>query len=120
MIEKSMPDKNLKIMRREVDMLKRESEESKTRIDGLRYLQHVANLPWYHERKQIDLMEAKHILDSSHYGMDEAKNEIIKFLAERALNEEAKGSVLDRKSTRLNSSHVAISYAVFCLKKKNK
>src|SRR5690349_24041636 len=26
--------------------------------------------------------------------------------------------VLDRKSTRLNSSHVEISYAVFCLKKK--
>src|SRR3989442_10429644 len=26
---------------------------------------------------------------------------------------------LDRKSTRLNSSHVRISYAVFCLKKKN-
>src|SRR5690625_5360423 len=26
----------------------------------------------------------------------------------------------DRKSTRLNSSHVAISYAVFCLKKKTK
>src|SRR5690625_5419977 len=26
----------------------------------------------------------------------------------------------DRKSTRLNSSHVAISYAVFCLKKNNK
>src|SRR5690625_6096486 len=28
--------------------------------------------------------------------------------------------VEDRKSTRLNSSHVAISYAVFCLKKKRK
>src|SRR5438309_3396401 len=27
--------------------------------------------------------------------------------------------VLDRKSTRLNSSHSSISYAVFCLKKKN-
>src|SRR2546430_11557202 len=27
---------------------------------------------------------------------------------------------LDRKSTRLNSSHSQISYAVFCLKKKNK
>src|SRR5215813_8128029 len=27
---------------------------------------------------------------------------------------------LDRKSTRLNSSHVRISYAVFCLKKKTK
>src|SRR5207249_9730163 len=27
---------------------------------------------------------------------------------------------VDRKSTRLNSSHVSISYAVFCLKKKNR
>src|SRR5437773_2376302 len=28
--------------------------------------------------------------------------------------------LLDRKSTRLNSSHITISYAVFCLKKKKK
>src|SRR5256885_13217306 len=28
--------------------------------------------------------------------------------------------IKDRKSTRLNSSHLVISYAVFCLKKKNK
>src|SRR5256885_9475667 len=32
----------------------------------------------------------------------------------------AKGGMgVDRKSTRLNSSHLVISYAVFCLKKKN-
>src|SRR5207302_9320667 len=31
----------------------------------------------------------------------------------------ASASAADRKSTRLNSSHVKISYAVFCLKKKN-
>src|SRR5690349_24246201 len=30
------------------------------------------------------------------------------------------GRSIDRKSTRLNSSHVEISYAVFCLKKKKK
>src|SRR5215211_7991548 len=30
------------------------------------------------------------------------------------------GALLDRKSTRLNSSHTVISYAVFCLKKKKK
>src|SRR6476659_10433028 len=30
------------------------------------------------------------------------------------------GGPLDRKSTRLNSSHLGISYAVFCLKKKKK
>src|SRR5205814_8548119 len=33
---------------------------------------------------------------------------------------EQDGRVLDRKSTRLNSSHLGISYAVFCLKKKKK
>src|SRR5256885_4849095 len=33
---------------------------------------------------------------------------------------QAPGRVLDRKSTRLNSSHLAISYAVFCLKKKSR
>src|SRR2546427_6040909 len=33
---------------------------------------------------------------------------------------EARRAVRDRKSTRLNSSHSQISYAVFCLKKKKK
>src|SRR5690348_17461831 len=32
----------------------------------------------------------------------------------------ALGQCLDRKSTRLNSSHPSISYAVFCLKKKKR
>src|SRR2546429_917285 len=32
----------------------------------------------------------------------------------------SRGHPVDRKSTRLNSSHGYISYAVFCLKKKNK
>src|SRR2546426_5221362 len=31
---------------------------------------------------------------------------------------DGRGAPLDRKSTRLNSSHLVISYAVFCLKKK--
>src|SRR3712207_7903612 len=34
-------------------------------------------------------------------------------------DEDCAANVLDRKSTRLNSSHANISYAVFCLKKKN-
>src|SRR5690606_40640492 len=37
----------------------------------------------------------------------------------RAINESSQIRRGDRKSTRLNSSHVKISYAVFCLKKKN-
>src|SRR5271165_7251489 len=37
-----------------------------------------------------------------------------------ALQHEGAHDLRDRKSTRLNSSHVKISYAVFCLKKKKK
>src|SRR5437899_5380736 len=50
-----------------------------------------------------------------------------KSLLERSASQYVEGSSLsemiredlDRKSTRLNSSHLGISYAVFCLKKKN-
>src|SRR5699024_11272388 len=42
------------------------------------------------------------------------------FLGRKGLKEQKDFlfSFIDRKSTRLNSSHVSISYAVFCLKKK--
>src|SRR5690554_7216310 len=41
-------------------------------------------------------------------------------LGSQALGRRGEGRTqADRKSTRLNSSHVRISYAVFCLKKKN-
>src|SRR5690625_412363 len=47
-------------------------------------------------------------------------NEIFKAGLELLEEDNSKALLVsDRKSTRLNSSHVAISYAVFCLKKKN-
>src|SRR5690554_7416680 len=67
-----------------------------------------------------------------HYAGERQLEEVI-HLTEKALNRPAPGETLkmirldaldrlgrDRKSTRLNSSHVRISYAVFCLKKKKK
>src|SRR5256885_12029934 len=41
-------------------------------------------------------------------------------LAEGRLGDDGGGQRIDRKSTRLNSSHLVISYAVFCLKKKKR
>src|SRR5258708_27405300 len=41
-------------------------------------------------------------------------------LAQRVAKEDPRAWRRDRKSTRLNSSHQIISYAVFCLKKKKK
>src|SRR5690606_34647487 len=45
----------------------------------------------------------------------EVRPQVSGIIRERLFTE---GSFVDRKSTRLNSSHVKISYAVFCLKKK--
>src|SRR5438874_6050453 len=43
-----------------------------------------------------------------------------KWILENLLGTLHRRRAIDRKSTRLNSSHVEISYAVFCLKKKKK
>src|SRR2546430_5160811 len=44
----------------------------------------------------------------------------LKLRASEKLNIKGRRQRIDRKSTRLNSSHSQISYAVFCLKKKKK
>src|SRR3712207_7025915 len=49
-----------------------------------------------------------------------ACSDVLEALADDRLGEDRRrGGAVDRKSTRLNSSHANISYAVFCLKKKN-
>src|SRR2546429_4058066 len=54
------------------------------------------------------------IIDPAH-----TRDALIWALEAAALNPEIREFKTDRKSTRLNSSHGYISYAVFCLKKKN-
>src|SRR5439155_25202885 len=73
-------------------------------------LDHLATLRIEHRRLKGVLMDVDR--REQHHGpphVDEARSSSISTPFRRR----------DRKSTRLNSSHVAISYAVFCLKKKN-
>src|SRR5437868_8912265 len=52
---------------------------------------------------------------------DHGANVVVGLMVETLLTSIVQNSeARDRKSTRLNSSHVSISYAVFCLKKKTK
>src|SRR5437899_9342338 len=53
-------------------------------------------------------------------GYAEAHYNLGRLLAEKGEFTDAIKHYEDRKSTRLNSSHLGISYAVFCLKKKKK
>src|SRR5258707_2458334 len=57
----------------------------------------------------------------SHFGNKPpcgARNELVSIESKLSASSETNASLRDRKSTRLNSSHANISYAVFCLKKK--
>src|SRR2546426_5263485 len=61
------------------------------------------------------------IRENANIGLNEELSKPLKILnMKNVLFELARISALDRKSTRLNSSHLVISYAVFCLKKKKK
>src|SRR5205807_4980017 len=62
---------------------------------------------------QIDVMRA------SDAQLMSAVQSLTKEVDVQAASVDAARLALDRKSTRLNSSHLVISYAVFCLKKKN-
>src|SRR5690625_2653270 len=64
---------------------------------------------WQHALEQIDFFYEEVL----------GENEAMKHMTSWSeLDDLQDGEIGDRKSTRLNSSHVAISYAVFCLKKK--
>src|SRR3712207_7789456 len=60
--------------------------------------------------------------DDERHDLQVAERELVAEEPEREVVavERAPHQAVDRKSTRLNSSHANISYAVFCLKKKNK
>src|SRR5690348_17458393 len=55
------------------------------------------------------------VIDADEVGRDERS--VLRVGLGRRVVHVAGGDALDRKSTRLNSSHPSISYAVFCLKK---
>src|SRR5439155_7491164 len=84
-------------------------------IDRLfqRFAVDISNEP-YINRKANTLVRA---LEDSSAADPRSGEAAIADLITIVLRSRAEG---DRKSTRLNSSHVAISYAVFCLKKKKK
>src|SRR5262245_64733603 len=67
-------------------------------------------------RRRPRSLAAGELEDARHHGRSTARGRPL-----RGAPSEGPGDprrVLDRKSTRLNSSHLGISYAVFCLKKK--
>src|SRR5207253_3466530 len=83
-----------------------------TLVPERRVLQRRQEIAAHHTREPADALGQDGIALVRHRGAP------LLLLAERLERLSDLGPLEDRKSTRLNSSHVAISYAVFCLKKK--
>ncbi len=59
------------------------------------YIDWILDLPWKKStRDQLDLKEAKQVLDEDHFGLDRVKERILEFLAVRKLNQSTKGPIL--------------------------
>jgi len=59
------------------------------------YLDYVLDLPWKKKKKdEINIKNARMILDEDHYGLEDVKERILEFLAVRKLNPKTKGSIL--------------------------
>src|SRR5699024_12299523 len=80
--------------------------------DALPILKRSRGIPAAHADKSGGRMTVQ-IENENDYGFDFPYEEVANQVISQVLAMEQ-----DRKSTRLNSSHVSISYAVFCLKKK--
>src|SRR3712207_7163642 len=79
------------------------------------------SLPLHRDVQRLPRLEAAEgVRAERRHGLGRQRRQLAELLPERAEVRLRLERHQDRKSTRLNSSHANISYAVFCLKKKKK
>ena len=99
------------VMRKKVHEGKAARREAKEALEELNAIDGKV-----HEAFEKYLKGATELCEVLEAGIEDGEDEFLKELKKKW---DAVQAERDRKSTRLNSSHVVISYAVFCLKKKN-
>jgi ATP-dependent Lon protease len=93
--EAGMPDEVEAHARKELKRLARIPEASAEYSMARTYVDWLIELPWKATAQdEIDLAEARRILDADHFGLDKIKKRILEFLAVRKLNPEGKSPIL--------------------------
>jgi len=91
----SMSEEAEEMARRELERLRRIPPSASEYHVSRTYLDWLINLPWKSSCKdQLDINEARRILDEDHYGLREVKERIVEFLAVRQLKQDSKGPIL--------------------------
>jgi ATP-dependent Lon protease len=93
--EARMPEDVHKHAVKELKRLQRMGEGSAEGSMLRTYLEWLAELPWkILDTKEIDIAEARKVLDEDHFGLDKIKRRILEHLAVRKLNPEGKSPIL--------------------------
>ncbi|MCC6212285.1 MAG: endopeptidase La [Burkholderiales bacterium] len=89
------PEETLKYVKKEFKRLARMGEQSGESSMLRTWLEWMTELPWVPApQKEIDLREARAILDEDHHGLEKIKRRILEYLAVRKLNPEGKSPIL--------------------------
>jgi len=90
-----MSDEALEMANRELDRLRRIPPSASEYHVSRTYLDWLIHLPWQtHSADQLDINQARRILDEDHYSLSEVKERIIEHLAVRQLKQDSKGPIL--------------------------
>jgi len=93
--EGGMPEEVEAHARKELKRLARIPEASAEYSMARTYVDWLVELPWKAtEQAEIDLVQARRILDEDHFGLDKIKKRILEFLAVRKLNPQGKSPIL--------------------------
>jgi ATP-dependent Lon protease len=93
--EAGMPEDTHKHVVKELKRLERMGEGSAEGSMLRTYLEWLSELPWKDsEAKEIDISEARRVLDEDHFGLDKIKRRILEHLAVRKLNPSGKSPIL--------------------------
>jgi ATP-dependent Lon protease len=90
-----MPPEALEQARRELNRLERMPEQAAEYSMTRTYLDWLLAMPWSKlDPEQVDIEQARKILDEDHYGLEKIKRRILEFLAVRKLNPEGRSPIL--------------------------
>jgi len=93
--EAGFPDETLKYVRKEFKRLSRMGEQSGESSMLRTWLEWMTELPWKLSLpKEINIQEARAVLDEDHFGLEKIKRRILEYLAVRKLNPEGKSPIL--------------------------
>jgi len=93
--EAQMPEDVKTVVLKELDKMESQGPNSPEYNVIQNYLDLMLDIPWKKSvEKQINIGQARHILDEQHYGLDKVKDRIIQHLAVMQLKKDRKGSIL--------------------------